>query len=138
MYKCATKVAAYLLARAQAGELRPGVDGPAIIICPATMLSHWLRELHRWAPPLRVIVLHKTARGYHDAISSHHTELDTINEKIQMFLRRWTYEVPFPDKSSCGIFSKNEDEASSHQSKSQKIVTPAIKKHEVGLIGISM
>ena len=39
------QVAAYLLARAQAGELVPGADGPALILCPATMVAHWLREL---------------------------------------------------------------------------------------------
>lgn len=29
-----------------------------LIICPATVLQHWLNELHRWAPGLRVGVLH--------------------------------------------------------------------------------
>jgi SNF2 family DNA or RNA helicase len=42
------QVSAYLLARALNGELRGGVDGPALIVCPATLIGHWLRELRRW------------------------------------------------------------------------------------------
>ena len=64
------QVAAYLLARAQAGELRPGNDGPAIVLCPATMLGHWLRELP-WAPPCASSCCTGLARGYHDAEGGH-------------------------------------------------------------------
>ena len=31
---------------------------PSIVVCPATVLSNWVRELHQWAPLLRVIVMH--------------------------------------------------------------------------------
>jgi SNF2 family DNA or RNA helicase len=29
-----------------------------LVVCPPTVLRHWVRELHRWAPKLRVFVLH--------------------------------------------------------------------------------
>lgn len=29
-----------------------------IVVCPATVLYHWLQEMHRWAPFLRAVVLH--------------------------------------------------------------------------------
>ncbi|KAJ2768179.1 DNA repair protein rhp26, partial [Coemansia nantahalensis] len=35
---------------------------PTIIVCPATLMRQWLRELHAWWPVLRVVILHST--GY--------------------------------------------------------------------------
>ena len=32
----------------------------ALVICPATMLSHWLKELAIWAPGLRRVMIHKS------------------------------------------------------------------------------
>ena len=31
-----------------------------LIVCPATMLRHWLQELAIWAPALRRILIHKS------------------------------------------------------------------------------
>jgi SNF2 family DNA or RNA helicase len=28
------------------------------IVCPATILHHWLQEMHRWCPFVRTVVLH--------------------------------------------------------------------------------
>jgi DNA excision repair protein ERCC-6 len=39
------QICAYLEMRSRAGDLSLSSDGPALIICPATMLSHWLREV---------------------------------------------------------------------------------------------
>ncbi|BDA48603.1 probable DNA excision repair protein ERCC-6 [Coccomyxa sp. Obi] len=36
---------------------------PSIIVCPATVLRQWLRELRLWYPPFRVIVLHESQRA---------------------------------------------------------------------------
>lgn len=33
------------------------MDAPVLIVCPATLLSQWVRELHLWWPPLRVWLL---------------------------------------------------------------------------------
>ncbi|KAJ2713143.1 DNA repair protein rhp26 [Coemansia spiralis] len=35
---------------------------PSIIVCPATLMRQWVRELHAWWPVLRVAILHNT--GY--------------------------------------------------------------------------
>ncbi|XP_010072238.1 PREDICTED: DNA excision repair protein ERCC-6-like, partial [Pterocles gutturalis] len=34
--------------------------GPTLIICPATVMHQWVKELHTWWPPFRVAVLHET------------------------------------------------------------------------------
>lgn len=36
---------------------------PSLIVCPATVLRQWLRELRVWYPPFRVVVLHDSARN---------------------------------------------------------------------------
>lgn len=36
---------------------------PSLIIVPATLLGHWLRELHRWCPLLRSVVLHSSSQS---------------------------------------------------------------------------
>lgn len=35
--------------------------GPVLIVCPATVMTQWLRELRCWAPALRVVLLHSSA-----------------------------------------------------------------------------
>ncbi|KAJ3023869.1 hypothetical protein HKX48_000055 [Thoreauomyces humboldtii] len=39
------------------------LDGPVIIVCPATVLRQWVQEFHKWWPPMRVIILHSTGSG---------------------------------------------------------------------------
>ncbi|KFD48999.1 hypothetical protein M514_10151 [Trichuris suis] len=34
--------------------------GPVLILCPATLLFHWVREFHKWWPKFRVAVLHES------------------------------------------------------------------------------
>lgn len=36
----------------------------ALILCPATVLSHWMAELHVWAPQLRVVLLHRCVQAF--------------------------------------------------------------------------
>src|SRR5436305_14086032 len=43
---------AYLLDRSD------GVDAPALIVCPASVLGNWQRELQRFAPDLRTHIHH--------------------------------------------------------------------------------
>ena len=38
---------------------------PSIVVCPATVLRQWLRELRCWYPPFRVVVLHESQRTGH-------------------------------------------------------------------------
>ena len=36
---------------------------PSLIVCPATVMRQWLRELRLWYPPFRVVVLHESQRS---------------------------------------------------------------------------
>ena len=40
-----------------------GWTKPSIVVCPATMLGHWYRELTMWCPQLRVLVLHDASEA---------------------------------------------------------------------------
>ena len=37
--------------------------GKVLIICPATMMSHWLSEMAAWAPGLRRVLIHRSAEA---------------------------------------------------------------------------
>ncbi|OMJ08732.1 DNA repair and recombination protein RAD26 [Smittium culicis] len=37
---------------------------PSLLVCPATLISHWINEFHKWATPLRIVVLHSSGSGY--------------------------------------------------------------------------
>ncbi|KAJ1782331.1 DNA repair protein rhp26, partial [Coemansia sp. RSA 2167] len=36
------------------------LNRPSIIVCPATLMRQWVRELHTWWPVLRVAIMHNT------------------------------------------------------------------------------
>jgi DNA excision repair protein ERCC-6 len=38
---------------------------PVLILCPATVMAHWLKEFRRWSPDMRVMLFHES--GGHDA-----------------------------------------------------------------------
>ncbi len=56
----AAQVAAFLAGLHHSRKFRPSV-----VICPATVLRQWLRELRCWYPPFRVAVLHDSQRAGH-------------------------------------------------------------------------
>ena len=33
-----------------------------LIVCPATVLQHWLKELHTWSPEMRVVIFHNISK----------------------------------------------------------------------------
>lgn len=35
-----------------------------LVLCPATVLSHWMAELNTWASQLRVVILHRCAEAF--------------------------------------------------------------------------
>jgi SNF2 family DNA or RNA helicase len=37
---------------------KPQLQGIFLVVCPATVLQHWLKEMHFWAPYMRTGVLH--------------------------------------------------------------------------------
>jgi SNF2 family DNA or RNA helicase len=41
---------------------RENVNAIFLILCPATLLQHWLREMHRWSPSIRAVILHEISR----------------------------------------------------------------------------
>jgi SNF2 family DNA or RNA helicase len=45
---------------ASTGALNPRSIPAAIflVVCPATIMQHWLKEFHHWAPQLRTVILH--------------------------------------------------------------------------------
>lgn len=59
------QVAAFLGALHDSNVMRQ-----ALILCPATVLSHWMAELHAWAPQLRVVVLHRCVQAFNAASGS--------------------------------------------------------------------
>lgn len=46
-----------------AGLHHSGLFRPSLIVCPATVLRQWLRELRSWWPLFRVALLHDSARS---------------------------------------------------------------------------
>ncbi|PRW57121.1 CHROMATIN REMODELING 8 [Chlorella sorokiniana] len=46
-----------------AGLHHSGLFRPSLIVCPATVLRQWLRELRAWWPLFRVALLHDSARS---------------------------------------------------------------------------
>ena len=38
---------------------------PTLVLCPATIMTQWLREFHSWYPELRVLVLHESVQAHH-------------------------------------------------------------------------
>jgi DNA excision repair protein ERCC-6 len=87
---------------------------PCIVICPATMLRQWRRELRIWAPRLRATILHDSALGssssgargkkqarekaFNDCISDGAGILLTTYEHMRLFRDRilavrWGYAI---------------------------------------------
>lgn len=46
-----------------AGLQYTGLYRPSLVVCPATVLRQWMREVRRWAPAFRVVMLHDSARS---------------------------------------------------------------------------
>jgi SNF2 family DNA or RNA helicase len=37
-------------------------NGIFLVVCPATVLQHWLKEFHRWVPAIRCVIMHSISR----------------------------------------------------------------------------
>ncbi|MES2919536.1 MAG: DEAD/DEAH box helicase [Pseudomonadota bacterium] len=65
---------AHLLLEKQAGRL----DRPCLVLAPTSLMHNWRREAARFAPQLRVLLLHGSDRRRHmDAIAEHDIVLTT-------------------------------------------------------------
>ncbi|KAI8604269.1 DNA repair and recombination protein RAD26 [Dissophora ornata] len=52
------------------------LDAPIIVVCPATLLQQWVKEFHRWWPPMRVAILHSSGSGMHGKPDADEGDLD--------------------------------------------------------------
>ncbi|KAG0239729.1 hypothetical protein BGW41_007529 [Actinomortierella wolfii] len=60
-----------------AGLLYSGkLDAPIIIVCPATLMKQWVKEFHRWWPPMRVAILHSSGSGMKDGGDQSEEDVD--------------------------------------------------------------
>jgi superfamily II DNA or RNA helicase len=65
---------AHLLLEKESGRL----DHPALVVAPTSLMGNWRREAARFAPGLRVLVLHGTGRQAHfDSLADYHLVLTT-------------------------------------------------------------
>ena len=46
-----------------AGLHHTGRFRASLVVCPATVLRQWLRELRAWYPPFRVAILHDSQKS---------------------------------------------------------------------------
>jgi superfamily II DNA or RNA helicase len=86
-------VQAQARAREENGE--PPTHQPSLLICPTSVVANWRREVERFAPGLRVLVHHGSARladeAFAQAVSEHDlviTSFGTARRDIAM-LNRW-------------------------------------------------
>jgi len=71
------QVLAHLCAQRLAGRLG-GEAGPALIVCPTSLVGNWRAEAARFAPDLRVLVLHGPERAAQfSAIGAHDVVITT-------------------------------------------------------------
>ena len=77
----------------QPSRRRRGRKKCILILAPTTMLSHWTREIHRWAPRLRVMVLHRSATAFDRAASGDPATLTTFLAKAIEEPRRSSAKV---------------------------------------------
>lgn len=54
------------------------LDGPIIIVCPATVMKQWCSELHHWWPPFRSVILHSTGSGMTNKKEISEEELENL------------------------------------------------------------
>ncbi|KAJ3364653.1 hypothetical protein GGF32_001292 [Allomyces javanicus] len=58
------QIIAFLSSLFYSDQLR---NKPILIVCPATVMSQWVKEFHRWFPPFRVVVLHASGSGVQES-----------------------------------------------------------------------
>eukprot|EP01125_Pyxidicula_operculata_P004796 TRINITY_DN1788_c5_g1_i1.p1 TRINITY_DN1788_c5_g1~~TRINITY_DN1788_c5_g1_i1.p1 ORF type:complete len:913 (-),score=231.73 TRINITY_DN1788_c5_g1_i1:191-2668(-) len=84
------------------------LEGPTLVVCPATMLRQWIQEFHTWYPILSVSMLHQSGTWKGDPSDlirrvgrSKHDVLVTTYEQIRIhhqMLKRMPWEYIFCDE----------------------------------------
>jgi len=59
-----------------------------LIVCPATVLQHWLKEMRHWAPHMRTVILHSMS-----VTGGELTKLGNESEFNTYFLYSCTYKT---------------------------------------------
>lgn len=54
-----------------------------LLLCPASVLMQWVREFHKWYPPMRVVLLHATGSGVTQAGRSYRELIDEVVDSAQ-------------------------------------------------------
>jgi DNA excision repair protein ERCC-6 len=62
-----------------------GPDRPVLVVCPATVLKQWVKEFHRWWPPMRVAILHSSGSGLRSSYQSDRDLEDQDEELLRNF-----------------------------------------------------
>ena len=76
----------------------------ALVVCPATMLSHWRREFWAWAPELRVAILHRASESF--------AQLKTpaeVERHVRSLLK-WAFE----NEEDAAHFAADSDDGAEH------------------------
>ena len=90
------------------------LEKPILVVVPATVMSQWVNEFHKWWPPLRCVILHSIGLGMSKgAVSS--------EEKMEAFL-----ESTSPDSMSRESFKGIEN-----QIKAKEIIERIMEKGHV-------
>jgi DNA excision repair protein ERCC-6 len=63
---------------------------PVLVVCPATVISHWVRELQGWWPALRVLVLHESSPALRSGAASRRQVVKSAMERGDVLVT--TYE----------------------------------------------
>ncbi len=77
---------------------KPTFERPALIVCPTTLIANWCREVHKFAPSLKVLVHRGNERtGYYKDLMRSDiviTTYDTLVNDVTLFRGiDWTYIV---------------------------------------------
>jgi len=92
------QVACFLGAMKQCGLL-----SPSIICCPATTISQWVSELNKWAPHLRLLVMHSAGEALNRGIFQKNGLIKSILKNGDILITTYNGFVSSQDR----IFKRN-------------------------------
>lgn len=72
------QIVAFLGAMHHARRLRT-----VLLLCPASVLLQWVREFHKWYPPMRVVLLHASGTGISQAGRTYRQLIDEVVDSAQ-------------------------------------------------------
>ncbi len=119
---------AHLLCEKQAGRL----DRPALVVAPTSLMGNWRQETQRFAPDLRVLVLHGAGRKDHFEKLDQHDLVVTSYQLLardQEFLIKQHYHMVILDEAQ---MVKNPN--TQYAQAARKLTT----RHRLGLTGTPM